>query len=342
MRRCSLALLAAACALVGAACGGGAKQAAARIEPTRLALFGPLPQTIPSPGNIITQAKVDLGRQLYYETRLSRSGDISCNSCHHLDAYGADTGRVSAGFQGQLGGRNSPTVYNAAGHVAQFWDGRAGTVETQALGPLVNADEMAMPNPKSVEQLLRADPSYQAAFHAAFPAEREPISYENVGRAIGAFERGLLTPSRWDRFLRGDRKALTDDEKIGFNTFVELGCSGCHTGTLVGGSVFQKAGVVHPWPDTADVGREAVTRQKADRMVFKVPSLRNIERTGPYFHNGRVVTLDSAIVQMAHVQLGRDITPVQVAQVRTWLHSLTGDIPQAYIAAPRSQPPRSD
>jgi cytochrome c peroxidase len=333
MRLTTLAATLAALALVSAGCKGGG-EAAVTMDTTMLALYGPLPAAMENPANPLTDAKIELGRKLYFETRLSAGNDISCNSCHHLPAYGADTGAVSIGHLGKKGGRNSPTVYNAAGHIAQFWDGRAADVEAQALGPILNPVEMAMPAAPAVIGRVRADAEYRRLFVAAFPGERNPVTYENLGRAIGAFERKLVTPSRWDHVFHGVDTALTNAEKAGFNTFTSTGCPTCHMGAYVGGSMFQKVGLVTPWPDTADVGREAVTHQPSDRFFFKVPSLRNIERTAPYFHNGAVRSLDTAVVWMAHHQLGRTLTPEQVTSIVTWLRALTGEIPTAYIAPP--------
>jgi cytochrome c peroxidase len=333
MVQSTAALLLGALALA-AGCGGG-REAAVRVDSTQLALFAALPDEMASPANPVTEAKVALGRHLYFETRLSKDRTLSCNSCHRLDAFGADTGRVSVGVAGALGGRNSPTVYNAAGHLAQFWDGREPDVEAQAKGPILNPVEMAMPSAAAVVRVLRADPMYRELFREAFPGERDPVTYDNLGRAIGAFERRLVTPSRWDRFLRGEDTVLTSAEKAGFNTFAEVGCAGCHAGPYVGGAMFQRVGLVAPWPDTADVGRAQVTRLEADRFVFKVPSLRNIERTGPYFHDGHAARLDSAVALMGSHQLGRDLTAAEVERITIWLRALTGEIPAAYITPPR-------
>jgi len=323
--------------LVGAGCKGAGREAAVTVDTTQLAAFAPLPEVMVSAANPITDAKVELGRRLYYETRLSAGNDLSCNSCHALDRYGADTGAVSIGHQGKKGGRNSPTVYNAAGHLAQFWDGRAPDVEAQALGPILNPVEMAMPAAPAVISRIRADATYRRMFAAAFPGERDPLTYENLGRAIGAFERKLVTPSRWDRFLAHEDSALTNEEKAGFNTFAATGCTTCHQGTYIGGTMYMKAGMVRPWPDTADVGRMGVTHNAADRMVFKVPSLRNIEHTAPYFHDGSVRSLDTAVVWMARYQLGKDLRPEQVTEIVAWLRSLSGPLPTQYIARPAAQ-----
>jgi cytochrome c peroxidase len=281
-----------------------------------------------------TGAQVDLGRILYYEKRLSKNHDVSCNTCHLLDKYGVDGTPTSTGHKAQKGGRNAPTVYNAAGHIAQFWDGRAADVEAQAKGPVLNPIEMAMADEKSVVAVLETIPEYTPLFQAAFPGEEKPVTYDNMAKAIGAFERGLVTPSPFDRLLAGDQTALTDAQKAGLTTFVQSGCTTCHTGPLLGGGMYQKLGLVTPWPNPSDAGRFDVTKNEADKQLFKVPSLRNIEETGPYFHDGSVATLDEAIRLMGHHQLGRELSPEQVGSIQTFLGSLTGELPTAYIAEP--------
>ncbi len=306
----------------------------AAIDPAKLSLFGPLPEAIPNDANPITDEKVNLGRMLFFETRLSKSQQISCNSCHNLSSYGVDGQPTSDGHKGQRGNRNSPSVYNAAGHFVQFWDGRAADVEAQAKGPVMNPAEMAMPSEAQVIAVLKSIPEYADAFKLAFPGEKDPVTYDNMAKAIGAFERKLITPSRWDRFQRGDQTALTTEEKAGFNTFVETGCQTCHAGKYVGGGLYQKLGAAKPWPDASDPGRQKVTGNEADRMVFKVPSLRNIEKTGPYYHSGKVATLEEAVSTMADYQLGKALSPAQVNSIVAWLKSLTGDIPVEYIKEP--------
>ena len=346
MSRSSVAALAAGLALAVAAtaCQRETQRAAiggtasATYQQQQLGNFAPLPASAASAANPALPARVALGRELFYETALSDAHDLSCNGCHPLNGYGADGRRVSFGHHGQQGNRNAPTVYNAAGHVAQFWDGRARDVEAQAKGPILNPAEMAMPDSAAVLAHLRASPGYRTAFSAAFPGEAQPITYDNVGKAIGAFERGLVTPSRWDRFLKGDSTALTPGERAGFATFVAAGCQNCHNGAYVGGNSFQKAGLIRPWPSQADSGRYAVTKNASDIMVFKVPSLRNVAQTGPYFHDGSVASLDSAVRLMARHQLGRELSDGDVHAIVTWLGALTGDIPVAYVGLP----PRSD
>jgi cytochrome c peroxidase len=324
--------------LVAAACRAGTSSARApQTAPAQLEAFARLPASMPAVDDPTTPARVVLGRMLYYDARLSIDYTVSCNSCHPLDAYGVDHRPTSLGVKGQTGSRNAPTVYNAAGHLAQFWDGRAPTVEEQAKGPILNPVEMGMPDAALVIDRLAAAPEYRAAFAAAFPGEAEPVTYDNVGRAIGAFERGLVTPSRWDAFLGGDRGALTPAEQDGLATFVALNCTACHRGPYVGGEMFQTAGLVEPWPEQSDSGRYGVTQRRGDMLAFKVPSLRNIERTAPYFHNGRVATLDEAVRRMARYQLGRELRDAEIGAVVAWLRSLTGTIPQSYIAPPQPE-----
>lgn len=320
--------------LAGAALGC---QEEVAIDREQLAMFAPLPAVAASDVNPVTPAKVELGWRLYYERQLSADGSQSCNSCHLLDAYGAEPRPVSTGVTGEQGGRNAPSVYNAAGHIAQFWDGRAPDVETQAKGPILNPIEMAMPSPQAVMDRLASLPGYRGAFTEAFPDERDPFTYDNVGRAIGAFERQLLTPARWDTFLEGDDDALSPAEKRGLKEFLDLGCHSCHNGAYMGGRMFQKLGVVERWPDDTDPGRFQVTAHPADSMVFKVPSLRNVAQTPPYFNDGDVNTLDAGVRLMAKHQLGRELTERQIASVIMFLGALTGDIPSRYAVPP--EPP---
>jgi len=305
-----------------------------QINQSALKLFRPLPAVMESADNPITDAKVKLGRMLYYEKRLSADQQVSCNTCHPLDAYGAETEAVSTGVNNKKGSRNAPTVYNAAGHFVQFWDGRAPTVEKQAKGPVLNPVEMALTSDAAAVRVLSSIPEYVTLFKEAFPKDKNPVSFDNMALAIGAFERELVTPSRWDRFLSGDESALSDAEKAGFNEFVAAGCATCHNGAYVGGNSFQRLGVAMPWPDESDGGRARVTHQDADRLVFKVPSLRNISKTGPYFHDGSVPTLEAAIRQMAVHQRGSQLSSTDVKSIIVWLNCLTGQIPAVYIKPP--------
>lgn len=292
------------------------------------ALFKPLPER-----EVASNEMVELGRMLYYDPRLSVSGKISCNSCHSLTNYGVDGQPTSSGDEGQLGGRNSPTVYNASLHMAQFWDGRSPNVEDQAMGPVLNSVEMAMPDVEHVATVLNGIPDYKARFVKLFPDQKSPATLVNAAHAIGTFERGLRTPSGFDDYLNGNSEALTQEEKTGLKTFVTVGCASCHSGVAIGGNSYQKMGLKVPYPDS-DVGRFDVTGKERDRGVFKVPSLRNITETGPYLSRGQVADLAETVQLMGHHQLGKELTPSEVEEIRTFLGSLKGQIPEDYIAVP--------
>lgn len=319
-------------------CGAACSKPAVKVDSAHLRVFGPLPVVMESASNPITDEKVALGRMLYYDTRLSKAQDVSCNTCHPLDRYGAEAAPVSTGHKGLKGNRNAPTVYNAAAHIAQFWDGRAPDVEAQAKGPVLNPVEMAMPNDKAVVAVIKSIPGYVQEFRRAFPGSKDPVTLDNMAAAIGAFERKLITPARWDKFLAGDEMALTNEEKAGLNTFLDSGCQTCHAGPYVGGQLYQKLGAAQPWPDPSDPGRYNVTKSESDRQVFKVPSLRNIAATAPYFHDGKVATLQEAVAKMSEYQLGRKLTDAQAQSIMTWLKTLTGEIPASYIKAPELPP----
>ncbi len=214
-----------------------------------------------------------------------------------------------------------------------FWDGRAATLAEQVLGPLSDPAEMDMKGDAAV-RVLRRIPGYQTYFERAFPGDAQPISLKNISTAIAEFERGLMTPARWDRYLEGDTQALTSAEKEGVKIFANLGCMVCHTGAFVGGTMFEKVGIFEPWPNQNDHGRREITHNIADDMVFKVPSLRNVARTAPFFHDGSVNSLDTAVRMMARHQLGVDLTAAEAKSIVAWLGSLTGDIPHDYTAPP--------
>jgi len=306
----------------------------AGIEPGMLTPFSPLPDMVPASQGAPSSDQVQLGRMLFFEPRLSKSQKISCNSCHDLATYGVDGQPTSDGHKGKTGDRNSPTVYNAAAHFAQFWDGRAADVEAQAKGPVLNPVEMAMPAEAQVIAVLSSMPEYVAAFERAFPTDKKPISYDNMAKAIGAFERKLMTPSRWDALLKGDQNALTPEEKIGFRTFVDSGCGGCHNGALLGGTMYQRMGAMKAFARSTDPGRMKVTHAESDRSLFKVPSLRNIEKTGPYFHDGQTATLQQAIREMGEYQLGSNLSDQQIKEITDFLRALTGTIDPGYIKPP--------
>ena len=263
---------------------------------------------------------ISLGKKLYNEKKLSINDTISCNSCHKLDAFGVDNEPTSPGHDGTRGDRNSPTVYNAALHFAQFWDGRAANVEEQAIGPILNPIEHGLASEADALNKLKAA-GYEAEFEKAF-ANKNSFTYKNIGVAIGAYEKTLLTPSRFDDYLKGDIHALTPLERKGLSKFIEVGCTTCHNGVAIGGNSYQKLGVAEEYP-TKDVGRFAITKDESDKQVFKVPSLRNIEKTHPYFHDGSLKTLDEVIPVMAKHQLGVELTSEDVSDIKAFLTSLT-------------------
>lgn len=313
-------------------------EASKEFNPRLLRRFTPLRARFDSESAPSTDEMISLGRMLYYDKRLSKNKDVACNSCHQLDAYGVDGEKTSAGDHGQRGGRNSPTVYNAGGFFVQFWDGRAPNVEEQAKGPILNPIEMAMPNAEAVIARLKVIPGYVEAFNKAFPGQANALTYDNVGRAIGAFERGLSTPAPWDKYLTGDKSALTAAQVEGLKVFTNVGCMVCHTGEFLGGNSYQRAGAVEPWPNQTDEGRQKVTANAADKMMFKVPTLRNIAKTGPYFHDGSATTLPDAVRMMGSHQLGLELSDTEVNSIVAWLESLTGELPKAYIAEPALPP----
>ncbi len=295
--------------------------------------LGALPTEATSEANPVTEEKIALGRMLYVEKRFSKNQDLACASCHALEKFGVDGEPTSPGHKGQRGDRNSPSTFNAALHFAQFWDGRAADVEAQAKGPVLNPVEMAMPAETDVVGVLKSIPGYAPLFAAAFPGEADPITYDNMARAIGAFERRLITPGRFDAFLAGDDAALSAAEQRGLAVFLDTGCTSCHFGATLGGQMYQKLGLVEAYP-TEDVGRAKVTGAEADNFFFKVPSLRNVAETGPYFHDGSVATLREAVTLMARHQLGKTLAEADAADLLAFLGALTGSIDPAYVAVP--------
>ncbi len=299
-------------------------------------LFKPVPSVAPAlPGNAATPAKLDLGRMLYFEPRLSQSHSISCNSCHMIGMGGVDLQETSLGHRWQHGGRNAPTVYNAVFDVAQFWDGRAKDLEEQAGGPLVNPVEMDMTKEHVVEQ-LKGIPGYAAVFAKAFPGVTDPITFESVNKAIAVFESTLITPNApFDAYLKGNEKALDSKEKEGLALFINKGCAACHNGINVGGGMYAKFGVVElPGADIlppGDKGRFAVTKTVSDEYVFRVPALRNIALTAPYFHTGKVWDLRQAVAIMGSSQLGAKLSDDEVGKIEIFLGSLTGEQPQVML-----------
>lgn len=304
-------------------------------------IFKSLPATAESELNPITPDKVKLGKLLYFDTRLSKTGNNSCNSCHNLATFGVDNLPTSKGDAGKFGDRNSPTVLNAALHTSQFWDGRAKDIEEQAGGPILNPVEMAIPSKEFLIRKLKAIPSYTELFKAAYPTEKDPLTYTNIQNSIGAFERTLVTPSPFDDYLKGDHNALTDDQKEGLKTFITVGCIACHSGVALGGSSFQKFGVFGDYrtytkSKTNDEGRKKITKQEADKDFFKVPSLRNVEKTHPFFHDGSISDLKQAVAIMGKAELNKELTDAEVNAIVSFLNSLTGTLPEDVKTAPQA------
>ncbi len=296
------------------------------------ALFQAIPETPPAlEDNELTPERVELGKFLYFEPRLSQSWLISCNTCHNVGLGGVDLMETSIGHGWQKGPRNAPTVLNAVFNIAQFWDGRAEDLEAQAKGPVQAAVEMAS-DPDRTVRTLRSMPEYRAMFAAAFPGEAEPVTFDNMAKAIEAFEATLLTPgSPFDRWLGGEDAALTAEQEKGLETFMGKGCTGCHAGVNFGGQGYFPFGVVQK-PDAeilppGDRGRYNVTRTESDAYVFKAPSLRNIALTPPYFHSGKIWHLEDAVTTMSSAQLGAVLTDEEVKDIAAFLHALTGEQP---------------
>jgi cytochrome c peroxidase len=302
-------------------------------------LFQPLPEAASFDRPI-----AKLGKKLYYENELSVSGEMSCNTCHMLDKYGVDNEPTSLGHDKKVRGeRNSPSTYNAYFHVAQFWDGRAADLTEQAKGPVLNPVEMGMPDEETVLKTLSDKEVYKSLFAAAFPEDKSPITFHNMAVAIAEFEKTLATPGKWDQYLGGKKDALSEAEKEGLQTFIQVGCITCHTGPGLGGQIYQKFGLMKGpyWEYTGsekhDEGRFEVTGNALDKNSFKVPALRNVAETSPYFHDGSVADLGQAIKIMGTTQLGKELSEEQVTQIKTFLEALTGEIPEHALQKPTTE-----
>ncbi|HEY6074158.1 MAG TPA: cytochrome-c peroxidase [Anaerolineales bacterium] len=304
-------------------------------------VFKPIPKAPPAmERNPITPEKVELGKMLYFDPRLSASALISCNTCHNVGMGGHDFQETSTGHGWQKGPRNAPTVLNSVFNLAQFWDGRAPDLKEQAKGPVQASVEMNN-TPEGAMKTIESMPGYVEMFKRAFPGEKDPLSFENMAKAIEVFEATLLTPdSRFDKYLKGDANALTAAEMDGLKLFMDKGCGGCHGGMNMGGTGYFPFGVVERPKEeitAGDVGRFKVTGSKADEYVFKAPSLRNIVLTPPYFHSGKVWGLKDAVTIMASAQLGISLTKVETEKIMAFLGSTTGDQPKVmYPVLPAS------
>jgi cytochrome c peroxidase len=290
------------------------------------------------PAKITNPAMVELGKKLFFDPRLSKSGFISCNSCHNLSMGGTDNIRTSIGHNWNEGPINAPTVLNSSLNLAQFWDGRAKDLQAQAGGPIANPGEMGSSHVLAVE-VLQSNPGYVTEFKKVFGNDK--VTIEEVTEAIAAFESTLVTPnSRFDKWLQGDMRALSADELAGYKLFKESGCVSCHNGAAVGGNSYQKMGVVEPYKTSnAAQGRSGVTKLDADRFKFKVPTLRNVEMTYPYFHDGAANTLKEAVDTMGRIQLGKKFSDAENGKIVAFLKTLTGEQPQLMLPI---LPPSSD
>ncbi len=303
------------------------------------------PIQVIKPVQNINLAQVELGKKLYFDPRLSKSGFISCNSCHNLSMGGTDNLKTSIGHKWAQGPINAPTVLNSSLNLAQFWDGRAKDLKEQAGGPIANPGEMASNHTLAVD-VLQSIPAYVREFQLVFGSDK--VTIDEVTQAIAEFEKTLVTPnSRFDQWLLGKKDALSQEELTGYELFKNSGCSGCHNGPAVGGNSFQKMGLVEPYKTSNKAeGLAAVSGKDADRFKFKVPTLRNVELTYPYFHDGEAETLGEAVDIMGRLQLGRKFTEKENAQIVAFLKTLTGDqpvfllpiLPPSNENTPRSQP----
>jgi len=301
-------------------------------------VLGALPANFATADAPVSAARVTLGRLLFFDPRISLDGTVSCARCHQPALYGTDGLAFPRGVQDRINPRNGPTVLNAALQFAQHWRGDRTSVEDQATRALVGPVSFGLPNDDTAVARLTAL-GYASAFAAAFPGDPTPVTAANWGKAIGAYERTLATPAPFDAYLRGDARALSQRARSGLATFLEIGCAGCHDGAGIGGGKYQKFGLVKPyWEETrsavVDSGRYAVTKNPDDIFVFKVPSLRNVAMTPPYFHDGSVATLPAAVRTMARVQLGRELSAQEIGDIVAFLESLTGALPEAFARAP--------
>lgn len=298
--------------------------------------FQPVPNMVPEiKGNAVTHDRIELGKKLFFDPRISASQLISCNTCHNLSMGGDDNQETSTGHGWQKGPRNAPTVLNAVLNVAQFWDGRAADLKAQAKGPVQASVEMSN-TPALVEETLNSMPPYVAEFKTAFPNEKKPVSFDNMAKAIEAFEATLMTPaSPFDQFLQGDANAMTAEQKTGLALFMDKGCSACHNGPNIGGNGYYAFGVVEkPGSDVLppnDKGRFSVTKTASDDYVFRAGPLRNIALTAPYFHSGKVWDLEQAVAVMGTAQLGEDLSDKEIREITAFLHALTGEQPRVEL-----------
>jgi cytochrome c peroxidase len=314
-----------------------ADDGAALLQQARQA-FRPLPKDIAGPDGPVKPPQVELGRSLFFDPRLTVDGNVSCASCHQPGLYGADGLAKSIGVKQRPHPRNAPTILNAALSIIH-WRGDRESVEDQVIKALTSPITFGQPNVQASVDRLRTIPGYLPMFKAAFPGEADPVTAPNIANAIGAFERTLVTPSPFDAYLTGDAKALSPTALKGLSAFMDKGCTACHDGVGIGGTTYQKFGVVEDyWKATAspsiDKGRIDVTQNPDDLYLFRVPSLRNVAMTAPYFHDGSVAALPDAVRVMARVQLGTTLSDSEIADIVAFLQSLTGELPANFATTP--------
>jgi cytochrome c peroxidase len=330
----------------------GSSLAADPLREQAKGLFEPIPSTAPAlPGDPATPEKLALGKKLYFDSRLSENNDISCAACHNIGMGGVGGPASSKGHSGELAGRNVLTVLNAVFNKSQFWDGRAADLKEQVVlgvmanpaamlktrgGPIIGDSASNNLTKQHIVERLKGIPAYVEAFKRAFPAESDPIVYDNIGRAIAVFEATLITPDApFDLWLNGDDNALSQDQKAGLKIFIDKGCSNCHNGVNIGGGTFARFGMAQsPGSEllpSDDWGRFAVTKNVADKYVFKVPSLRNVELTAPYFHAGQTMDPRKAVAIMSASQLGQKLSDGEIDKIAAFLKSLTGRQPEVVL-----------
>ncbi len=338
-RRRTIAFVLACAGLSISGLGLGSQAGERDLQARARELFDPVPVTMAKDAKSVSPDQARLGKVLFYESRISVDGTVSCARCHPLGLYAADGLKTSIGNRCSPNPRNAPTILNAAGQIAEHWIGNRTDVEDQALQSVTGPASFGMPSRAEFESRLKAIAGYAPLFRNAFPGEADPLTLDNFARAVGAFERTLVTPSPFDAFLSGDSVALTVREKEGLKMFMDRGCASCHSGAYVGGGMYGKFGVVRPYweltkSEKPDEGRFAVTKSDEDRYVFKVPGLRNVARTPPYFHDGSIESLETAVAIMAKAQLGADLSGEERSVLLAFLGSLTGRIPEDALRIP--------
>lgn len=316
-----------------AAVSGSSTSAEQALVARAVQSFAPLPlPTSQDPKQVV------LGRRLFFDTRVSNDGKVGCVSCHQVDKFATDGLKTAVGTDGRANPRNSPTVFNAFLQSSEHWRGERESVEDQAKKALLGPPSFGLASDDAAAQKI-ASLGYEAAFADAFPGSQPAVTTDHWAAAIGAFERTLLTKAPFDAYLGGDTAAITSEAKVGLAAFLDAGCADCHNGALLGGHSFKKFGKFVDYTtltgsDHHDTGRFDITKDEADRDVFKVAALRNVQHTGPYFHDGSVADLPDAVKVMAKAQLNVELAPEVIASIVAFLNSLSGVVPSDYSPPP--------